>query len=176
MKTVHIYGINHLDLARWLFYSHILSKIPYSPGDYIRYNIIKKMFQKIGLNSIISRNVKIVYPQGIEIGDYVNITRNVTLDGRGGIKIGSDTLVGFESIILTSSHNYKQKNMLVREQGMFQAPVAIGKDVWIGTRVIILPGVTIGDGAVIGANSVVSKDVKPNTVVAGTPAKFIKER
>lgn len=85
-------------------------------------------------------------------------------------------MVGFESIILTSTHNSNRRDIPIREQGMFRAPVRIGTDVWIGARVIILPGVTIGNGAIIGANSVVSKDIPPNTIVGGVPAKFIKER
>lgn len=94
----------------------------------------------------------------------------------GGLEIGDDTIVGFESIILTSTHNSNRKAIPIREQGMFCAPDKIGKDVWIGARVIILPGVTIDDGAIIGANSVVSKDIMPYTIVGGVPAKFIKER
>lgn len=96
--------------------------------------------------------------------------------GGGGIEIKDDTMVGFESIILTCTHNSDRKDIPIREQGMFCAHVKIGKDVWIGARVIILPGVTIGDGAIIGSNAVVSKDVMPNTIVGGVPAKFIRER
>ena len=85
-------------------------------------------------------------------------------------------MLGFESIILTCTHNSNRKDIPIREQGMFTAPVIIGKDTWIGARSSILPGVTIGDGAIIGINAVVTKDVPPKTVVGGIPARIIKER
>lgn len=173
----HVYGHTHFDLIFWLLYTHLLSKIPsYFMGNKFRILILKNLFSKIGNNSSISSGCKTLYPQGITLGNNVAITRDVTLDGRGTIEIADDTMIGFESIILTSTHNFNQKDVLIRNQGMFDAPVKIGKDVWIGARTIILPGVTVGDGAIIGANSVVTKDVMSNTIVGGIPARFIKNR
>ena len=173
---MHEYGKNLSDLIIWLIYTHFVSKIPYSVGDKIRKLITKRLFKEVGVGTSISTNVKLLCPQQICIGKRVGIPNNVTLDGRGGLEIGDDTMVGFESIILTSTHNSNRRDIPIREQGMFRAPIRIGTDVWIGARVIILPGVTIGDGAIIGVNAVVTKDIPPNTIVGGVPAKFIKER
>lgn len=173
---MQVYGKNLADLIVWLLYTHFISKIPYSIGRKIRKTIAKRLFKECGIGTSISTNVRLLCPQQICLGKHVGIPRDVTLDGRGGLQIGDDTMVGFESIILTSTHNSNRKDIPIRKQGMFCAHVKIGKNVWIGARVIILPRVTIGDGAIIGANSVISKDVLPNTIVGGVPAKFIKER
>jgi maltose O-acetyltransferase len=134
------------------------------------------MFNKYGNKSNVSTGCRILFPQSITIEDNVGIARDVTLDGRGSINIGNDTIIGFESIIMTSTHNSNKLNIPIKEQGMYAAPVIIGKDVWIGARAIVLPGIQIGDGAIVGANAVVTKNVAPNTIVGGVPAKFIKFR
>lgn len=85
--------------------------------------------------------------------------------------------MGPDVMIYPSSHLFEKKDLLIREQG-YENPkqVIIEDDVWIGARVIILGGIRIKKGAVIGAGSVVTKDVEPFTVVAGAPARKIKER
>lgn len=176
MMPTKIYGRNRKDLVAWLIYTHFISKIPYGAGKRMRKMVTNRLFEEIGAGTSISTGVRLLCPQKICVGKHVGITRDVTLDGRGGLKIGDDTMIGFESVILTSTHNSNKKDIPIRKQGMFSTPVKIGKNVWLGTRTIVLPGVTIGDGAIIGANSVVSKDVLPNTIVGGVPAKFIKNR
>jgi maltose O-acetyltransferase len=134
------------------------------------------MLDKIGEESTISTGCKIYYPQGISLGNNVMITESITLDGKGTIEIGDDSIIGFESILLTSTYKSSRKDIRIREQGKSQAPIKIGTNVWIGARVTILPGVEIGNGAIVGANSVVTKDVMPYTVVGGVPARHIKDR
>lgn len=86
-------------------------------------------------------------------------------------------MMGPEIIIISGSHNFERTDISMREQG---APprraVVIGNDVWIGTRSIILPGVNIGSHSIIGAGSVVTKDVPEWAIVAGNPAKIIRFR
>jgi maltose O-acetyltransferase len=175
-EQYHAYGNNYLDLFLWLLYTHIFSKIPYNIGVKLRRSILKKLFKELGYGSTISTNVKLIFPQGIKLGSHVGIARDCDLDGRGGIEIGDYTMLGFESIILTCTHKSNRKEIPIREQGMFVAPVMIGKDVWVGARVSILPGVTIGDGAIIGINAVVTKDVPLQKIVGGIPARIIKDR
>ena len=175
-KNQHIYGNSSLDLIHWLFYEHFLSKIPYNTGIKCRKFLLKKLLKNIGTNSTVANNVTLLHPQGIEIGDNVGIARDVVLDGRAGIKIEENTIIGFESIILTSTHKCDRKDIPIREQGMFSDPCYIGKDCWIGARVLILPGLKIGEGSIIGAGSIVTKDVPPYCVVGGVPSKIIKER
>lgn len=170
------WGNSFTDLALWLIYTHVMSKIPYTIGVKIRSAIARRMCKKIGTGSTISSGVRLLYPRQISLGENVGIARNVTLDGRGGLEIGDDTIIGLESIIVTSTHISKEKDIPIRKQGMFCAPVRIGSDVWIGARVIVLPGVNIGNGAIVGANSVVTKDVPQYSIVGGVPASSIRER
>lgn len=117
------------------------------------------------------------YPDNIYLNDYVHIGDRCQIDGAGKIVIGRGTRIAPEVIIYSRSHNFeKDPKALPYDNTMIIAPVTIGEFVWIGTRVIILPGVTIGDGAIIGAGAVVSRDIPACAVVVGNPAKIVKHR
>jgi acetyltransferase-like isoleucine patch superfamily enzyme len=110
-----------------------------------------------------------------ELGDYVGFNYGVYVNAFGGLFIDDYTMIGTYSMIHTANHETDPSKPL-QEQGHIKAPVTIGKWVWVGTAVMILPGVTIGDGAIVGAGSVVTKDIPPWTVAAGNPCKVIKQR
>ena len=171
-----IYGNNKKDLVLWLLYTHLISKIPYRYGNNLRKSVIKKILKNMGEGVTISTNVKIICPQRISLGDEVGIANNVILDGRGGLIIDDYSIIGFESVLITSTHNHQEHNKYIRNQGMFHAPIKIGKDVWIGARSVVFPGVKVNNGAIVGACSLVNKDVDQNAIVGGIPAKFIKNR
>ena len=106
-----------------------------------------------------------------KIGKRVFINAGCQFQDQGGITIGDDVLIGPQTIIATLNHDPDPDN----RGGMFAKPVKIRNKVWLGARVTICPGVTIGEGAIVGAGAVVTKDVPPRTVVAGVPARTIKE-
>ena len=89
---------------------------------------------------------------------------------QGGITIGDETLIGHNVVLATLNHDFNP----AKRSDIIPKPIHIGKQVWIGSNATILPGVTIGDGAIVAAGAVVAKDVPPNTVVGGVPAKIIK--
>ena len=109
--------------------------------------------------------------KNIKIGKRVFINAGCQFQDQGGIEIGDDVLIGPQTIIATLNHDPNPE----KRGGMIPKPVKIGDKVWLGARVTICPGVTIGEGAIVGAGAVVAKDVPPRTVVAGVPAKIIKE-
>ena len=93
------------------------------------------------------------------------------------VTIGSDVIMGPDVVIETISHAFDDITRPIRLQGATKVrPVVVGDDVWIGTRVIVMPGVTIGDRAVVGANSVVTKDIPAGAVAAGVPCRIIRLR
>jgi carbonic anhydrase/acetyltransferase-like protein (isoleucine patch superfamily) len=100
----------------------------------------------------------------------------VTIYGHGGVEIGDDTLVSMKATILSSNHAIPEQGKVIRQQPDELLPTRIGRDVWIGANAVILGGVTIGDGAVVAAGAVVTKDVEPGAVVAGVPARFVRRR
>lgn len=106
----------------------------------------------------------------ITIGKNTFINMGCKFQDWGGISIGDDCLIGHNCTICTVNHS-KEPN---RRGDMICSSVKIGNKVWIGANVTILPGVTIGDGAIVAAGAVVAKNVEPNTIVGGIPAKFIK--
>lgn len=116
------------------------------------------------------------YPQNIEIGYNLFLNRGVFITAPTNIKIGDNVLIGPYVVINSGSHKYNDSNIIIRDQGHKLLPIIINNDVWIGSHVTILPGVIIGEGAVIAANAVVSKDVPPYSVFAGIPAKEIRRR
>lgn len=95
----------------------------------------------------------------------------------GPVKVGNDVMMGPECWIYTQNHATKNTDVSMCFQGFYPVqPVEIGNDVWIGGRVTILPGVKIGNGVIVGAGAVVTKDVPDFAVVAGNPAKIVKYR
>ena len=108
--------------------------------------------------------------KNIHLGKNVFINSSCHFQDQGGVYIGNDVFIGPKVVIATLNHGLKPEE----RDNIYPKKVYIGKGVWIGASVVILPGVTIGDHAVIGAGSVVTKDVPANSVFAGNPAKFIR--
>ena len=111
------------------------------------------------------------YGKNITIGKNVFINSGSCFQDQGGIEIGDNVLIGQQVVMATLNHDLLPKN----RANMTAAPIKIGNDVWIGAHATILSGVTVGNGAVIAAGAVVTKDVPENAVVAGVPAKIIKQ-
>lgn len=116
----------------------------------------------------------ICFPGSLKIDDDSTIGTYVHMWCLGGISIGKKVMIGSHTAITSITHDYNQEDM--RFAPTIRKPVVIEDDVWIGTHSVILPGVTIGKGAVIGANSVVTKDVEPYSIIYGSPAKIYKHR
>jgi maltose O-acetyltransferase len=111
-------------------------------------------------------------PANLELGNRVAISAFVHILCNQKVRIGDDTIIASSVQITTSTHDYRVRPFRdVRRD----APVDIGSNVWIGAGAIILPGVRIGDNCVIGAGSVVTRNVAPDTVVAGVPARPIRD-
>ncbi|QJD97571.1 acyltransferase [Mucilaginibacter robiniae] len=113
---------------------------------------------------------------GITIGDRTGINARAYFGGQGGITIGNDVIMGPNVQIFSENHNFLDLVIPIKDQGVARQSVIIGNNCWIGAGATILAGVTIGDGCVIAAGSVVNKSVPPNSIVAGVPAKVIKQR
>jgi acetyltransferase-like isoleucine patch superfamily enzyme len=113
---------------------------------------------------------------GVKIGSNVNIGWYSMLYGYGGIEIGDNTLLANNVQIHSGNHVYKDPNKPIRLQGGEGKPVKIDEDVWLASYTIVLPGITIGKGSVIGAGSVVTKDIPPYSIAVGNPAKVIGKR
>lgn len=139
----------------------------------LREFLVKGYIDYCGNNVNIEPNCRFDY--ALKIGDNSGIGEHSEL--YGDIKIGNDVMMGTNCIIYTVNHKFDDTSVPMRTQGNQDSkPVVISDDVWIGGRVTILPGVHIGNGAVIGAGAVVTKDVPDYAVVGGNPAKIIKYR
>jgi acetyltransferase-like isoleucine patch superfamily enzyme len=111
----------------------------------------------------------------ITLGDGVVLSRGVHLVAMAGITIGRGVMIGEYTSVRDANHQ-RQPDVAIRDAGHTAKPIVIGAEVWIGRGAIVLGGVTIGDGATIGANAVVTRDVSPGATVAGVPAVPIEKR
>lgn len=171
------YGNYRIDSEIWYLTQDKLSLLP-SVGIGAKRRILfySKTLHKCGNNLSIMPGFIVKFPEKLFIGNNVIINRNVFITARDYIYIGNDVLIGQNTIINSGNHNFSNPNMPISTQGHSSNKIIIGNDVWIGANCSVLKGVKIGDGAVIGAGSVVTKDVAPYTIVAGVPAKKIKNR
>jgi len=141
----------------------------------LRYILCKGIFQQIGKDVNIEKGVFFGGGSDIIIGNRSGIGKHANI--QGPLTIGDDVMMGPDVIIYTKNHAFEDTSIPMIEQGTTEPkPVVIEDDVWIGARVIILPGVTISRGAVIGAGAVVTKNVASYNIVGGVPAKVIGNR
>lgn len=110
------------------------------------------------------------FGKNISIGKNVFINSCCNFQDQGGITIKDGALIGHKVVLATLNHGYSTET----RHRIYPAPIVVGKNVWIGSNATILQGVTIGDNAIVAAGAVVTKDVAPDTIVGGVPARFIK--
>lgn len=132
--------------------------------------IIKDDFWMGDFAKIITKGANIVIGNGCSLGHFSIIA------AYGPVEIGDNVLIAAHCMIVSGNHDISRLDIPISKQGGIDKPIYISDDVWIGTHVCILGGVTIGKGAVIGAGSVVTKSVPDYHIVAGNPAKTIKVR
>lgn len=168
MKKLHII-FYHL-FAKHLpkSYTPVIGKI----GTAVRRFYAKRILAQCGEKVNIEKGASISSRSTVGNGSGVGINASF-----GEVHIGDNVMMGQDCIGITRNHRFMDKNTPIKRQGYTpEEPIYIGNDVWIGHRVIILPGVHIGDGTVVGAGAVVTKDTPAYSVVAGNPAKVIKFR
>ena len=161
----------------WIELQRKLSLLSCSTFDCeMRELFYKHSCKSVGKDLCVMPDVIFKYADKISIGDYVYFNYRCLVVAKADITIGNHVLIGPNVIINSGMHNYKDKNKSIREQGHKSGEIVIEDDVWIGANCIIMPGITLGKGSVIGANSFVNKDVEPYTVVAGSPIKILSTR
>lgn len=136
---------------------------------------IQELFAKL-TNTELNETLNVIPPfntdfgKNIHIGQRVFINSGCKMQDQGGIYIGNDVLIGHNACLLTLNHEMDPEN----RADMHPKPIHIEDKAWLGSNVTVLPGVTIGEGAIVAAGAVVTKDVESNTIVGGVPAKIIK--
>ena len=146
----------------------VINKIP---SRHVRKWFYQILGAKIGRDTVIFRRAEVLFPKGLDISHNVSIGWFTELDARGGIRIDHDTNISSYVKLITGSHDVEDENFTADFR-----PIYIGHHCWIGTGALILQNVHIGDGAVIAAGSVVTKDIPAFEVWGGIPARFIKKR
>lgn len=152
----------------WWLVNSFLSSVP---SINLRRIGLKLLGMDVAKNVRFYQGFHIRNPKGISIDTGTSVGPKVLLDGRKGLKIGKNVVIAYEAIVWTLNHDYNDIHFCGKG-----AHVEIGDFAWICSRSIILPGVKIGEGAIVASGAIVTKDVPPYAIVAGVPAKKIGDR
>jgi len=165
-------NINHLQLGKWV-----------QIGEFTTIDAFGRNGVTIGDNSSIGSFSRLVVTSNysnigshINIGDNVGIGAFANIGGSGGITIGKNTIIAQYFSAHPENHIFESTSKPIRSQGTSRKPIVIGEDCWIGAKVTIVAGISIGRGAIIGAGSVVTKDIPDFSIAVGNPARTIKSR
>jgi acetyltransferase-like isoleucine patch superfamily enzyme len=148
-----------------------LKALAHVPCQWFRKFVLRCLGARIDRSVVLYSGFEIRSPRKLKVGAHSCIGHKVTLDARGGLTIGNNVNFSSEVMIWTAQHDYRSPTF----ETDFK-PVVIGDYAWLGPRCIILPGVTVGEGAVVAAGAVITKDVEPYEVVAGVPARKVADR
>lgn len=163
-----------IDPRAW---AHVIKLVNYY--NYTHVQPMRKMsVGPVGETGGIAPNISIVNPQNITIGARAAIGAYCHLwagNGEARIVMGDDALLAPHVMLVCSTYRVND-GQPVTKQAMDEADIVIGNDVWIGAHATVLPGVTIGDGAIIGAGALVRKDVPPFSIAVGVPARVVGQR
>lgn len=152
---------------------HLPSSITSNTSKKIRHWMVRHFAASCGKNVNIEHGAEI--DSGLRIGNNSGV--GICCVAAGEVYIGDNVMMGPECVFLPHSHKYDRLDIPMCEQGFDEPkPIHIGDDVWIGTRVIFMPGITVGSHCIVGAGAVVTKDVPDYAVVGGCPARILRMR
>jgi len=154
----------------------LVKYLPMLGGDIVRWAVLKLFLRRIEGWVWFRDNVTIWFPEGVSIGSGSMVGENCFLDGFSGLTIGRNVLIAHNASLIAEDHGFATRKIPIRRQPKTIGPVVVGDDVWIGCGARVLKGVTIGDGAIIAAGAVVTKDVAPYAIVGGIPARVLAMR
>ena len=155
----------------------IVNKFPGESGSYLRTVILSKYIGSVGKNTSFFGDVTIIHPESLLLGNNVLFNKDIYIQASGGVDIDDYTIFGPSVKIWSLNHVFSDPEIWIPEQGYDYAPVKIGKYVWIGANVFIMPGATISDYTIVSAGSVVgAKRFPPGAILAGNPARRIGKR
>ena len=157
--------------ALWQIVEFTLWRVAWRRIHFLRPLLLRVFGASIPLRCLISGGVKTYFPWALRVGEHVAISDRVTFYNLGGIALGDRVVVSQDVYFCGGTHDYTRPHYPLK-----RLAITVENDVWIGAGAFICPGVRIGQGAVVGARSVVSKDVPPWKIVAGNPARVIKDR
>ncbi len=179
---------------------YFIARIPGRLGNKLRNLYFKRRFSGIFINNTFDTGFRVEYPKNIrissnsyfgldckiyacetsfvQIGGNVSFNSNVMINarGRGKILIGKNVLIGPNVVLRNNNHNYENPTIPIINQGMKSGDIIIEDNVWISSNCVILPNCTIGEGSIVAAGAVVTKDIEPYSIVGGIPAKKIGDR
>ncbi|MGO1751705.1 MAG: acyltransferase [Psychroflexus sp.] len=144
-------------------------------GLLIRYVLVKVIAKSCGDNVSIQPGVYLFNIDKISLGNNISIHPMCYIDGAGSIEIGNDVSIAHNTSILSANHNWEDYDLPIKYNKQTSDRVVINDDVWIGCGVRIMAGISIGSRSVVAAGAVVSKNVNPNSLMGGVPAKKIKD-
>lgn len=133
--------------------------------------VLRCFFAKVGRHVNIYSSAVIYFPWNLTIGDWSAIGEDALIYNLGPVTIGERVTISHRAHLCAGTHDYTQPDL-----PLLKPPITIGDQAWVCADAFIAPGITVGEGAVVGARAVVTKDVQPWTVVAGNPARFVKKR
>ena len=136
----------------------------------------RRPFGVCGTNVLLVEPYELNYPERLFLGSHIYVGPYAAFNSVGGIRIGTGTILGPYVHIYSGNHDYYGGDMIPFDEGTIVRPVDIGENVWIAGDVVVVPGVTIGEGAVVAAGAVVTHDVPEGAVVGGNPARVLKRR
>ncbi len=191
--------INNINKLLFQIYIAFLSSIPTEIGVRLRYFAYKPLFKRVKERFKIDSGVTIYGFENISLGDNINIMKNSYLYAHdngeltigdnftlntnsqlgasfGKIVIGDNCSIASNCVLRASNHNFNNLDIPIREQGHSYGEIILEDDIWISANCVVTANTKIGKGSVIGAGSVVTKNVEPYSVVGGVPAKLIKKR
>jgi acetyltransferase-like isoleucine patch superfamily enzyme len=157
-------------------FNELLRHLPDRLGRSSRSWYLEREAQAYGERSVVGRGCRVLGTERLTIGAGVVVARHVTLDARGGLELADEALIGFESVLLTHTHRSDEVGVAIQHQGMYSAPVRIGARAWLGMRVLVLPGVEIGEDAIVASGAVVTRSIPARAVAAGVPAQVLRTR
>ena len=158
-------------LTRFLAQAVFNLLITHLPGHWLRLGWLRAVGADVGRGVCVFRGTTVIGAEHLVLGDRVQVGFRVVLDARGGLSIAEDVLLSSDTQFLTANHNLASADF---ERQV--APIVIADHAWIATRAVVLAGVTVGQGGVVAAGAVATRDVPPRAIVGGVPARPVGER